>query len=78
MWSAILGGSDAAKIERKIKRLNAIRAEYEADIADLKKRLKREDISREKCERLTALAQMKVDRIVAQVKELRKRKEQMS
>ncbi len=78
MWNAILGGSDAAKIERKIKRLNAIRAEYEADIADLKKRLKREDISREKCERLTALDQMKVDRIVAQVKELRKRKEQMS
>ncbi|MBX8635441.1 MAG: hypothetical protein KIS30_01560 [Thermoplasmata archaeon] len=74
----ILGGSDTDRIERKIKRLNAIRAEYEADIADLKKRLKRDDISKEKYERLSALAQMKVDRIVSQVKVLRLKKERIS
>ncbi len=78
MLDGILGGSDTDRIERKIKRLNAIRAEYEADIADLKKRLKRDDISKEKYERLSALAQMKVDRIVSQVKVLRLKKERRS
>ncbi|MBX8637057.1 MAG: hypothetical protein KIY11_01655 [Thermoplasmata archaeon] len=78
MLDGILGGSDTDRIERKIKRLNAIRAEYEADIADLKKRLKRDDISKEKYERLSALAQMKVDRIVSQVKVLRLKKERIS
>ena len=78
MLDGILGGSDTDRIERKRKRLNAIRAEYEADIADLKKRLKRDDISKEKYERLSALAQMKVDRIVSQVKVLRLKKERIS
>ncbi len=78
MLDGILGGSNTDRIERKIKRLNAIRAEYEADIADLKKRLKRDDISKEKYERLSALAQMKVDRIVSQVKVLRLKKERIS
>ena len=77
MWNGILGGSDAERIERKIKRLNAIRAEYESDIAELKRRLKRDEISREKYERLSALAQMRVDRIVSQVKELRMKKERL-
>jgi hypothetical protein len=70
-------GNNPDKIERKIKRLNAIRAEYESDIAEFKKRFKREDISRQKYERLSAVAQMKVDRLVSQIKELREKREKM-
>ncbi|MBX8643253.1 MAG: hypothetical protein KIY12_00765 [Thermoplasmata archaeon] len=72
----MLGSSDD-RIERKIKRLNAIRAEYESDLADLKKRLKEDRISRERYERLSALTQIKIDRLVSKVKELRQKKERM-
>lgn len=70
----MLGGSSDS-IERKIKRLNAIRAEYESDLQDLRKRLKNDSISREKYERLAAITQSKVDRILARVKKLRSRRE---
>ncbi|MBX8631427.1 MAG: hypothetical protein M1417_02140 [Candidatus Thermoplasmatota archaeon] len=70
-------GSNDDRIERKIKRLNAIRAEYESDLADLKKRLKEDRISRERYERLSALTQIKIDRLVSKVKELRQKKERM-
>ncbi len=70
----MLGGSSDS-IERKIKRLNAIRAEYESDLQDLRKRLKNDSISREKYERLAAITQSKVDRILARVKKLRGRRE---
>ncbi|MEM3851435.1 MAG: hypothetical protein QXP70_00325 [Methanomassiliicoccales archaeon] len=65
------------RIERKIKRLNAIRAEYEDRIDDLKKMLREEKISKEKYERLVFLAQEKVDKLVSQVKELRMRREKL-
>ncbi|MCL5678184.1 MAG: hypothetical protein M1442_02810 [Candidatus Thermoplasmatota archaeon] len=71
-------GSDADRIERKIKRLNAIRAEYEADLADLKKRLRDDRISREKYEHLRGLTQMRVDRLVSRIKELRQKKERLN
>ncbi|MBX8634034.1 MAG: hypothetical protein M1351_06370 [Candidatus Thermoplasmatota archaeon] len=71
-------GSDADRIERKIKRLNAIRAEYEADLADLKKRLRDDKISREKYEHLRGLTQMRVDRLVSRIKELRQKKERLN
>jgi chromosome segregation ATPase len=71
-------GSEAERIERKIKRLNAIRAEYEDDLADLKKRLRDDKISRERYEHLRDLTQMRVDRLVSQIKELRQKKERLN
>ncbi len=72
--TAMLGGNQGG-IERKIKRLNAIRAEYEDDLQDLKKRLKNDSITKEKYERLSALTESKVDKILSQVKKLRERRE---
>ena len=72
----MLGGSSNS-IDRKIKRLNSIRAEYEADLQDLKKRLKNDSISREKYERLSALTEIKVEKILGQVKKLRLKKERL-
>ncbi len=68
-------GASPSSIERKIKRLNAIRAEYEDDLQDLKKKLKNDLITREKYERLSAITELKVERILSQVKKLRERKD---
>lgn len=73
----MLGGSSDS-VERKIKRLNSIRAEYESDLQELKKRLKNDSISKEKYERLSAITKLKIDKILAQVKKLRLKKEKMS
>lgn len=72
----MFGGSPES-IERKIKRLNAIRAEYEADLQDLKRQLKNDKITREKYERLSALTQEKVDHLISQVKKLRSKREKV-
>jgi|GEM_PF-4567303 hypothetical protein len=69
--------SGEKRIDRKIKRLNALRAEYEDQIKDLEKQLKEEKISKERYERLVALTREKVDKIIAQVKELRQKRENM-
>lgn len=77
-WIAKMLEGSAESIERKIKRLNAIRAEYESDLTALKKRLREDAITREKFERLSAITQSKVDRILAQVKKLRMKKDRLS
>jgi len=69
--------SGEKRIDRKIKRLNALRAEYEDQIKDLEKQLKEEKISKERYERLVALTREKVDKIIAQVKDLRQKRENM-
>lgn len=65
------------RIERKIKRLNALRAEYEDSIKELQKRLKEDEGSKDRYERLIMLNQSKVDKLIAQVKELRQKRERM-
>lgn len=77
MWFLAMLGGSSDSVERKIKRLNSIRAEYESDLQDLKKRLKNDTISKERYERLSAITHTKIEKILAQVKKLRHKKEGM-
>ena len=64
-------GSRKSKLESKIKQLNALRAEYRAELDEAERLPKRRELGEDELQRIRRRCQMKMDEITEKVRAAR-------